>query len=180
MKLRFRDARPEDVPMIAALQNAVAGSLTARFGEGRWSSLTTERGVASTFRHSRLRVGRSGRRILTVLRLATKKPWAIDTVYFTAVGRPLYLTNMAVSPTHQRMGLGRQAVEDAGGVARTWPAGSIRLDAYDAPAGAGDFYARCGFAERGHVVYRGSPLIYYERLLGGSSVEGGGPLGRTK
>ena len=40
------------------------------------------------------------------------------------------------------------------------------LDAYDAEAGAGGFYARSGFAERGHLVYRGNPLIYYERLLG--------------
>ena len=39
------------------------------------------------------------------------------------------------------------------------------LDAYDAKAGAGGFYARCGFAERGRVVYKGDPLIYYERLL---------------
>jgi hypothetical protein len=32
-------------------------------------------------------------------------------------------------------------------------------------AGAGGFDARCGFAERGRVVYNDDPLIYYERLL---------------
>ena len=47
-----------------------------------------------------------------------------------------------------------------------WPADSIRLDAYDADAGAGRFYARCGFLERGRVVYKGDPLVYYELLLG--------------
>jgi hypothetical protein len=40
------------------------------------------------------------------------------------------------------------------------------LDSYDADAGAGEFYARCGFTERGRVVYKGDPLIYYQRLLG--------------
>jgi GNAT superfamily N-acetyltransferase len=50
-------------------------------------------------------------------------------------------------------------------VARDWPADAVRLDAYDAPAGAGPFYEKCGWEERGRVVYRKCPLIYYERLL---------------
>jgi GNAT superfamily N-acetyltransferase len=111
-------------------------------------------------------VGKAGKRILTVLRLATKKPWAIDVSYFTPVKRPLYLTGMTVSVTHQGQGLGRLALEDAIGVARDWPADAIRLDAYDAGAGAGAFYAKCGFIERGKVVYKGAPLAYYELLLG--------------
>jgi len=36
--------------------------------------------------------------------------------------------------------------------------------AEDAPASAGGFYAACGFSERGRVVYRGNPLVYYEWL----------------
>lgn len=151
--------------MIAALHNAAAGALTARFGEGHWSSLVTERGTAAAQRHARVRVGKSGKRILTVLRLATKKPWAIDVSYFTPVKRPLYLTGMTVAVTHQGEGLGRLALEDAIEVARKWPADSIRLDAYDADAGAGAFYAKCGFRERGRVVYKGDPLVYYELML---------------
>jgi len=27
------------------------------------------------------------------------------------------------------------------------------------------FYERCGFTERGRVVYKGVPLVYYETLL---------------
>jgi GNAT superfamily N-acetyltransferase len=100
-----------------------------------------------------------------VLRLATKKPWAIDVAYFTPVERPLYLTGMAVSVAHQRQGLGRQALEDARAVAVEWPADAIRLDAYDASAGAGEYYAKCGYEERGRVVYKGNPLVYYELLL---------------
>ena len=165
-RLRFRDATLKDVPTIAALQNAAAGALTARFGEGHWSSLVTERGVTLAQRHARVRVGVAGTRILTVLRLATKKPWAIDVAYFTPVKRPLYLTGMAVSVAHQRLGLGRLAIEDARVTAAAWPADAIRLDAYDAAAGAGSFYVRCGFRVRGRVVYKGNPLAYYELLLG--------------
>jgi GNAT superfamily N-acetyltransferase len=165
LKLRFRDATLDDVAAIAALQNAAAGALTARFGAGNWSTLVTERGAALSQRHARVRLGRSGKRVLTVVRLATKKPWAIDASYFTPVKRPLYLTGMAVSVAHQGQGLGRLALEDACAVARSWPADAIRLDAYDAQAGAGDFYLKCGFKERGRVVYRADPLIYCELLL---------------
>jgi len=165
MRLRFRDAKLTDVPAIAALHNAAAGALTARYGEGHWSGLTHERHSALGLRHARVRLGVSGKRIRSVTRLATKKPWAIDTSYFTPVARPLYLTGMTISVAHQGQGLGRQAIEDAIGIARAWPAGAIRLDAYDAPAGAGPFYAKCGFTTRGRVVYKGNPLAYYELLL---------------
>jgi GNAT superfamily N-acetyltransferase len=163
--LKFRDATLDDVAVIAGLQNAAAGALTARFGPGLWSSLVNERGAALAQHHARVRVGRDGKRILTVLRLATKKPWSIDASYFTPVKRPLYLTGMAVSVAHQGQGLGTLALEDARTIAREWPVDAIRLDAYDGEAGAGGFYARQGFTERGRVVYKGDPLVYYELLL---------------
>jgi|SRR5687768_4391710 len=166
LRLSFRDAAVEDVAAIAGLQNAAAEALTARFGAGHWSSLVTERSIELSLRHARVRLGLSGTGVLTTLRLATKKPWAIDTTYFTPVKRPLYLTGMAVSVAHQGQGLGRSALEDACATARSWPADAIRLDAYDADAGAGAFYAKCGFLGRGHVVYRGTPLAYYELVLG--------------
>jgi GNAT superfamily N-acetyltransferase len=72
---------------------------------------------------------------------------------------------MAVSVEHQGQGLGRFALEDAVAVARAWPADAIRLDAFDAAASAAGFYARCGFTERGRVVYQGDPLLYLERLV---------------
>src|SRR5258708_19997608 len=97
--------------------------------------------------------------------MQTKKPWAMDVSYFTPWARPVYLTNMAVAPELQRGGLGRRSLEAAIVIAREWPADAIRLDAYDAPAGAGDFYARCGFREVGKRVYRTTPLRYFEWML---------------
>jgi GNAT superfamily N-acetyltransferase len=164
-KLKFRDATADDAPIIAGLQNAAAGALTARFGAGHWSSLVTERSALLAQRHARVRVGRNGKRILTVLRLAQKKPWAIDVSYFTPVKRPLYLTGLAVAVTHQGQGLGHLALDDARTIATAWPADAIRLDAYDHEAGAGRFYLKCGFRERGRVVYKGNPLAYYEVVL---------------
>jgi hypothetical protein len=50
-------------------------------------------------------------------------------------------------------------------MAAQWPADAIRLDAFDAEAGAGGFYSKCGFREVGRVSYRNVPLIYFEMLV---------------
>jgi GNAT superfamily N-acetyltransferase len=165
MRLKFRDATLKDVPTIAALHNAAAGALTARYGVGHWSSLGTERSAELSLRHARVRLGLLDKHVVSIVRLATKKPWAIDVSYFTAVKHPLYLTGMTVSVAHWGNGAGRMALADARDIAKAWPADAIRLDAYDAEAGAGAFYAKCGFREVGHVVYKGDPLVYYEMLL---------------
>lgn len=165
MKLRFTTARDEDVPAILALHAAVAARLTEQFGRGHWSQVGTERGVRHAMRTTRYVVARSGRKIVGSLRLATKKPWAIDVRYFTPVKRPLYPIGMAVSPTIQRGGVGRELLEEAKRVAIAWPADAIRLDAYDSRAGAGPFYEKCGYEERGRKTYRRVPLVYYELVL---------------
>ena len=165
LRLTFATARESDAAAIAAVRSAAAEHLTEEFGGGHWSGLTSERGVLSAMRTSRVLVARRGREIVGTLRLATKKPWAIDASYYTKVARPLYLTDMAVDPGIQRMGVGRALLEEAAAVARAWPADAIRLDSYDAAAGAGPFYERCGYREVGRASYRGNPLIYYEKLL---------------
>jgi len=170
MKLVFADATNGDAAALAALHRAVAEDLTHRFGQGRWSSAQSERGVLANMRRpkfERILMARSNRRIVGTLRLATKKPWAIDTAYFTAATRPLYLTGMAVHPDLQRGGVGRLLLKEAEAVAHAWPADAIRLDAFDAEAGAGGFYAKCGFREVGRVSYKGNPLVYFEMVLPG-------------
>jgi GNAT superfamily N-acetyltransferase len=163
--LAVGDAAESDVAALAALRTRVAERLTRDFGRGHWSAAVTEKGVARGLRTSRVLVARRGGGIVATLRLATQKPWAIDTAYFVRVRRALYLHDMAVEPDAQRGGLGRRLLEAAWRAARAWPAEAIRLDAYDAPAGAGGFYAKCGFREVGRVVYRKVGLIYFERLL---------------
>jgi GNAT superfamily N-acetyltransferase len=160
-----RIATEEDVAAITLLRAATAKHLTAAHGRGHWSSCPTEAAVRRGLRSDRVLVAREGTRVTGTVRLAAAKPWAIDPSYFTAVPRALYLHDMAVDPALQRTGIGRRLVEEALSVARAWPGEAIRLDAYDSEAGAGPFYARCGFREVGRVVYRKTPLIYFERLL---------------
>jgi hypothetical protein len=49
-------------------------------------------------RQSTVYVARRRDRLIASLSLQTKKPWAIDTKYFAACKRALYLTGMAVHP----------------------------------------------------------------------------------
>lgn len=165
VRLAFTFATEADAAEIAAMRVAAGQQLTATHGHGHWSGGATERGVVAGIRSARVLMARRGRTLAGTLLLQTKKPWAIDASYFTPARRPLYLLNMAVAPTMQRMGIGRALLVRAAAVAREWPGDAIRLDAYDAVAGAGGFYASCGYREVGRVTYRTVPLIYYELVL---------------
>lgn len=165
MRVTLEAATPDAAAEIARLRNEVADRLTRRHGLGHWSNLSTENGIRSTMQRSRVYVARHDGRIVATLTLQTKKPWAIDRRYFADVRRPLYLLSMAVAADLQRQGIGRQCLAAARAIAREWPADAIFLDAYDAEAGAGEFYRKCGFEEVGRASYRGTPLIYYQMLL---------------
>ena len=168
VKLRFALAEASDRAALAALHRDVVDELTRRFGQGRWSGSPSEKVILLAFRkpkYSKVLIARGGRRIVGTLHLHTKKSWAIDIKYFSKAERPLYLTGMAVEPSLQRQGIGRLLLQEAAKIAREWPADTIRLDAFDAEAGAGDFYAKSGFREVARVSYKGNPLIYFELML---------------
>jgi GNAT superfamily N-acetyltransferase len=166
MNLTICPALEADIPAIASLRVAVAERLTREYGRGHWSSAVTEQTIARGIRVSLVLACWNGSSIVATATLATRKPWAIDEAYFSVVHQPVYLHDMAVEPFLQRQGLGRRLLEEAKAVARAWPADGLRLDAYDSPAGAGGFYAKCGFREVGRISYRSVPLIYYEFFLG--------------
>jgi predicted N-acetyltransferase YhbS len=165
MRLSVMTAVEEDAAEIAALRNRVAEDLTVRLGTGPWSGNATERGVLRDLRTSQLVILRRGKRIVASLRLQKKKPWAIDVSYFTPVKRPIYLLSMNVEPKLQRQGVGRYLLNAAKEVAQTAEYQAIRLDAFDAKAGAEGFYARCGYCKVGRVTYRKAPLVYFELVL---------------
>jgi ribosomal protein S18 acetylase RimI-like enzyme len=165
MRIKLQIATTDDVSDLVSLRIAVNQRLNSQYGRGYWSSGLTERGVLFAMRTSTVYVARHHSRLLATVTLSTRKPWAIDKKYFSASKLPLYLTSMAVHPDKQRMGFGRRCVEEARRIAMQWPSDAIRLDAYDAAAGAGEFYSKCGFREVGRASYRNTPLIYFEMLL---------------
>jgi ribosomal protein S18 acetylase RimI-like enzyme len=165
MRLSVTTAVEADAAEIAALRNRVSEDLTRKHGVGPWSHNTTERGVLRDLRASQLVIARRGKRIVASLCLAKKKPWAIDVSYFTTVKRAVYLLSMNVDPRMQRQGIGRYLLDAAKEISRASEYQAIRLDAFDTEAGAGGFYAKCGFREAGRLIYRKAPLVYFELVL---------------
>ena len=165
MALSIGVATLDEATAIARLQTRVAEDLTRQHGAGHWSAAVTGQNVANGIASSAVLVARDEGVVVGTLRLVAKKPWAIDPAYFANVRRPLYLLSMAVEPARQRTGIGRRLLDEARIVGRAWPADAIRLDAYDHAAGAGPFYAKCGYREVGRVTYRSVPLRYFELLL---------------
>ena len=165
IRLRFVQASDLQAAAVASLRVAAADELTARYGRGHWSGAATERGVVAGMRDAKIWIALRGTSIVGTFRLSSTRPWAIDRSYFAPSTSPVYLTDMAVRPDLQRRGIGRRCLAKAIEVAAAWPADAIRLDAYDADAGAGSFYGKCEFHEVGRASYRGVPLVYYERLI---------------
>ena len=165
MKLSFAIATPADAADIARLSPLTDRHLREKPGRPTAKGEVTETTVLAGLKNSRILVARRQGEIIALLRLSTRRPWAIDPAYFTPVAPPLYLTNMAVAPAWQRQGIGRQLLEEALVIAAKWPGDALRLDAYDNETGAGGFYAKCGWREVGRVTYRRTPLIYFEYLL---------------
>jgi len=161
----LQPATAADAATLAALHTSVANHLTEKHGRGPWSFKTSERGMLNAMRISQVFTAKLAGEIVGTLRLTTTKPWAIDADYFSPASKPLYLLAMAITPPKQCQGLGKKCLDHAIRIAKDWPADVLRLDAYDAKAGAGSFYERCGFTRRGRAAYRGAPLIYYELLL---------------
>jgi GNAT superfamily N-acetyltransferase len=165
MPIKLQPAKLADVPSLAVLRNTVNEHLASQFAGVIRASVVTEKGICFARSRATVLVARSRGHAIATLALSTRKPWSIDTACFTPTATPLYLTDMAVHPRRQRAGIGQQCIAQAVECARKWPATAIRLDAYDARYGAGEFYRKCGFREVGRASYRSTPLIYLEFVL---------------
>ena len=161
--LVIQRATEADATAIAELRLAVARELTAQFGRGTWSFVAeSELSVRAELRTSVLLIARDVQALVGTLRLSLRNPWLGDTNFFRAGTRPVFLTSMAIAPARQRQGVGRALLAAAARTARELGADAIRLDAYDAPAGAGEFYRKSGFREVRRGSYNGTRLIWFE------------------
>jgi GNAT superfamily N-acetyltransferase len=166
MTVSLEPAREADATAIAALRHAVVRELTARFGTGTWTFASdSEGGARGEILSGGVYLARHEGVVVATLRLSPRSPWPIDLGFFTACPRPLYLTSMAVAPRKQRHGIGRACLDAARDIATAARHDAIRLDSYDAAAGAGEFYRKCGFREVRRDRYNGTPLIWFEWVV---------------
>lgn len=166
MPLLFAAATKADAAAISAVRMAAARELTARFGAGTWSfAAESEASVQAEIHSSTVLFARDEGVVVGTLRLATRNPWLGRTDFFTPCDRPIFLTSMAVMPKRQRQGVGRQLLGEARRLAMEMGGEALRLDSYDGPAGAGEFYRKCGFTEARRGDYNGTALIWFEAPL---------------
>lgn len=166
MSVSFAVASNSDAAAIAALRMATSRALTQQFGAGPWSfAAESEASVQAELRSSTVVFAREAGTIIATARLSTRNPWIGRTDFFTPCARPIFLTAMAVTPNRQRQGVGRWLLLQARRVSRELGGEALRLDSYQGPAGAGDFYRKCGFTEVYRGDYNGTPLIWFETML---------------
>ena len=164
MDVTLEVATAEDAAAIAAVRHAAARELTARFGHGFWSGASdTVEGVRCEIASGEIFLARQGGGVAGTLRLSHRNPWLIAPDFFTAATRPAYLTSMAVAPKWQRQGMGRACLDACVGLLPGCDA--LRLDSFDAPAGAMGFYEKCGFVPVRRGAYLGARLVWLERML---------------
>ncbi len=176
MSMRLLPAVTEDAEVIATLRTLVGTHLAAIHGAGHWSRVVSAKDVLKRMATGQVFQVRQRERVIATLCLTTRKPRAIDPSYFSPVRRPIYLVDMAVDPAHQGQGIGRWCLGEVERHVEGRSGGAIRLDAYDGPMGASDFYRRCGYREVGRAAYREVSLVYFEFLSGWrSSIAGALP-----
>ena len=158
-------ATTENAAAIADVISKAAQDLTLKHGQGHWSAVATEKGVLNGMGRAKILIAKQGTEVVGTLRLTTTRPWVIDPDYFTLVKHPVYLVDMAVHPGYQRIGIGRLLIERAKSMSAAWGGDAVRLDAYEGSAGACEFYQKCGFTERGRIIYKTVPHIYFEWLI---------------
>jgi predicted N-acetyltransferase YhbS len=163
-------ANAEDVKALAAMRAAIAQDMTERFGDGAWSTVPSKVTVMKQMRASRVLVARREAKVVGTVRLATARPLAFDSSAFTPVNQALYVLGLAVAPQMRNQGLGRSLMDAAKEAASSSGVDALWLDAYDHPAGAGPFYAKCGFRHVGKTLHNNQPLFYYEWLAGSTRV----------
>jgi GNAT superfamily N-acetyltransferase len=157
-------ARMSEARALAAMRSAVARDMTEKFGEGHWSTRPSKAEVVRQLRASHVLVARQGAEVIGTVRLARALPWAIYSIAFTPVAKPVYVLGLAVAPECRGRGVGQQLMDAAKDTAGSWGAQALWLDAYEHEAGAGPFYAKCGFRRVGRTKYREVPLSYFEWL----------------
>ena len=164
--LRCRLAKPNDAAQIHAIRVAAADDLTRRFGSGHWSHVSNLRTIRKHVTDETVWVGARASELVATLRITDSKIGFYRSAWFSdPKARAGYLMHMAVGPDHQRFGCGATLLREAEGVAMKQGLECVRLDSYDAPAGAGSFYAKAGYTHVYSGEVNGVPLQYWEKLL---------------
>lgn len=162
----IRLAAPGEIAGIYKLSVAAASDLVDKYGQGRWRVAAARKTLKRNQQSDSLFVIVKDAVIVGTFCFTTKKAGFYRRGWFAFPDDPAgYLLNMAIAPQHQRQGIGREVMNHIDQLARSMKLLAVRFDAYEANAGAGGFYRKCGY-QLVHVGKVGDVgLEYYEKVL---------------
>lgn len=165
VEITFRMANKSDARAVRAVRLAAAEDLVQRFGPGHWSTVSALPTVKRQADAGLVLIAESNAIVGTGTISSQKIPFYRKEWFRWPEDAAMYLTNMAVHPDHQRNGTGSQIMREIERRAVAEGLLAVRFDAYDAAAGAGRFYEKCGYrcVHRGDV--NGVALEYFEKVL---------------
>jgi GNAT superfamily N-acetyltransferase len=162
----LRKAGGDDIKLVRAILAAAAADLVTRFGSGHWSTVRSAESLQKRASNGALYIIEADSSAVGTLQLTSRKTGFYREEWFAPrQGTVGYLLDMAVHPDHQQRGIGRRSMELVESLARLAGLRAIRLDAYRGPAGAGEFYKKCGYASVHKGEMREVPLEYFEKTL---------------
>lgn len=165
-KLACRVATFVDARTIESIRRAAAADLTARFGVGAWSSVTSLRRIQQLAGRGQIYLVEEARVPVATFLLADRRPPFCRLDWFADRKAPAcYMRHFAVHPERQGRGVGRLVLAEIERLARARGAEALRFDAYRGEAGAGPFYAKCGYAHVHSGSVEGVALDFYEKRL---------------
>ena len=164
--LSLRSIGPEDARHVREIRLRAAEHLTGRYGVGHWSGVSTLRTLKKHALESSIFAVESAGTMVGTFTLSEKKIGFYRKSWFAnPEDAAIYLTDMAIDPAEQRKGTGRWCMVQIESIAQSRGILEVRFDAYDAPAGAGAFYRKCGYTRVHWGSIGSTALEYYEKSL---------------
>jgi ribosomal protein S18 acetylase RimI-like enzyme len=166
VQLTFEQARPEDCDELHAILTAAGLDMQERWGLSHWVPAYPLARLRGAVDEGRVHSIRSGSQIVGTYTLAREAPDYVPSAVWARAGDPaIYVTRLAVHPTHQRTGIGHACMDHIEDVARREHLRSIRLDASADHGELLRFYRGQGYEERGRFEAFGTQLVCFEKVL---------------
>lgn len=164
--IALRMTKRADADVVRAIRLAAADHLTALHGRGHWSEVFTIATIRKHVVDKPVYLVEQARAPIATFELQTLNPNWYNKRWFANPGDPAhYLFNMAVLPASQRQGIGSSIMAEIEQMTVQDNRSALRFDAYDAAAGAGTFYEKCGYRKVHSGPFNGVALIYFEKVL---------------
>jgi GNAT superfamily N-acetyltransferase len=165
VNLTFERARPNELEELHAILTAAGLDMEARWGLSHWvpayplSLLQTAADAGRVYS-----VRRADSRIVGTFTLGRDAADYVPAEAWSA-DPAMYVTQLAVHPDYQGVGIGRSCMQWIEGNAKREGLRSVRLDASAAHEALLRFYRGQGYEERAQFWFRGTHLVCFEKIL---------------